>query len=196
MQYALIKTDNTDPAGLGRVHNVIVADAEFIEHITPDWDHIEALDTLHEQGLGVGIGWGYDLAAGEFIAPPPAAAPVDQRPTIVVTNLTADAAHAAHLVLKGLREATCLMGTELQAEAELRLQGAVLPLDDTFRMPLRSRDGRERVLLGTMIQGQIRFRVTLPESGVWSVTEDAINEAIPPEHRMAFAGLTIYVVEA
>src|SRR5450830_1259364 len=73
MQYALIKSDGTDPAGLGRVHNVIVADAEFIEHIAPEWDHIEALDTLHEQGLGVGIGWGFDLAAGEFIAPPPAA---------------------------------------------------------------------------------------------------------------------------
>src|SRR5450830_1458334 len=120
MQYALIKSGST---GLGRVHNVIVADAEFIEH----------MDTLHELGLGVGIGWGYDLAAGEFIAPPPAAAPEDQRPTIVVTSLTADAAHAAQLVLKGLREVTCLVGTELQAEAELRLAGAVLPLDDAFR---------------------------------------------------------------
>jgi|SRR5450830_1889277 len=193
MQYALIKSDST---GLGRVHNVIVADAEFIAHIAPDWDHIEALDTLHEQGLGVGIGWGYDLATDGFIVPPPAAAPEDQRATIVVTSLTADGAHAAHLVLKGLREVTCLVGTELQAEAELRHAGALVPVDDAFRMPLRSRDGRERVLLGTMTQGHIRFRVTLPESGVWSVTEDAINEAIPPEQRMTFAGLTIYVVEA
>jgi hypothetical protein len=193
MQYALIKSDST---GLGRVHNVIVADAEFIEHIATEWDHIEALDTLHEQGLGVGIGWGYDLAAGAFIAPTPAAEPADQRPTIVVTSITADPSHAAQLVLKGLREVTCLVGTELQAEAELRQAGALVPMDDAFRMPLRSRDGRERVLLGTMTQGQIRFRVTLPESGVWSVTEDAINEAIPPEQRMAFAGLSIYVVEA
>lgn len=193
MQYALIKSDST---GLGHVHNVIVADAEFIAHIASEWDHIEALDTLHEQGLGVGIGWGFDLVAGEFIAPPPAAVPEDQRPTIVVTSLTADAAHAAQLVLKGLREVTCLVGTELQAEAELRLAGALVPMDDAFRMPLRSRDGRERVLLGTMTQGKIRFRVTVPESGVWSVTEEAINEAIPPEQRMAFAGLTIYVVEA
>lgn len=193
MQYALIKSDST---GLGRVHNVIVADAEFIEHIATEWDHIEALDTLHEQGLGVGIGWGYDLAAGAFIAPTPAAEPADQRPTIVVTSITADTSHAAQLVLKGLREVTCLVGTELQAEAELRQAGALVPMDDAFRMPLRSRDGRERVLLGTMTQGQIRFRVTLPESGVWSVTEDAINEAIPPEQRMAFAGLSIYVVEA
>lgn len=66
MQYALIQIDNT---GLGRVLNVIEAAPDFIAHIAPDWAQIEALDTLHEQGMGVGIGWGYDLARGEFIAP-------------------------------------------------------------------------------------------------------------------------------
>ena len=94
MLYALIKTES---AALGRVMNVILADAEFIETIQADWDHIEALDTLHEQGLGAGIGWCYDLATGEFIDPTPPAEP-DQRPQIVVVGITADAAHAANRV--------------------------------------------------------------------------------------------------
>lgn len=58
MQYALIK-NNT-------VENVIVADAAFIAAIAAEWDHIEPLDTILEQGLGVGMGWTWD---GEFHAP-------------------------------------------------------------------------------------------------------------------------------
>ena len=64
MQYALIKADS--------VENVVEADQEFIDSIADQWDHIEPLDTLHEQGLGVGIGWTYE--GGEF-TPPPAPAP-------------------------------------------------------------------------------------------------------------------------
>lgn len=192
MQYALIKTE---AATLGRVMNVILAEPDFIETIASDWDHIEALDTLHEQGLGVGMGWGYDLATGEFIDPTPVAGP-DPRPQIVVVGITADSAHAAQLVLAGLREVTCPAGTTLQVVAELQLGGQVLPVDEVFRVPFRSRDGRERVLLGNMSQGVITFNVPLPASGVWMVTEAAINEALPPEAQMAFAGLTLYVVEA
>lgn len=58
MEYALIKS--------GQVENVIVADPDFITKIQADWDHIEPLDTLYEQGLSVGIGWGWD---GEFYTP-------------------------------------------------------------------------------------------------------------------------------
>jgi len=59
MEYALINA--------GRVENVIVADAKFIGSIGADWDHIEPLDTVQEQSLGVGIGWEWD--GTRFIAP-------------------------------------------------------------------------------------------------------------------------------
>ena len=64
MQYALIN-------GV-RVANVIVVEegdegVAFLAAIAPEWDRIEALDTPHEQGLGVGIGWGW--ADGAFVAP-------------------------------------------------------------------------------------------------------------------------------
>ena len=61
MEYALIKS--------GTVQNVIVADEAFIAAITPEWDHIERIDTPAEQALGVGIGWGWDGA--NFVAPAP-----------------------------------------------------------------------------------------------------------------------------
>lgn len=59
MQYALIKDSI--------VENVIVAEPEFIESFQHDYDHVEALDSLHEQSLNVGIGWTYK--DGEFSAP-------------------------------------------------------------------------------------------------------------------------------
>ncbi len=59
MEYALIKN--------GIVENVIVADEDFITLITPEWDHIERIDTPAEQALGVGIGWSY--VDNQFVAP-------------------------------------------------------------------------------------------------------------------------------
>ncbi len=72
MEYALIKA--------AKVENVIVADPEFVALIRPNWDHIEALDTVQEQGLGVGIGWGWDGAA--FLAPQQPERPPLPRPTV------------------------------------------------------------------------------------------------------------------
>ena len=68
MDYALIKN--------GVVENVIVATPEFIQTIAQDWDHVEALDTLHEQGLGVGRGWSWDAVTG-FTQPPQPVVPVE-----------------------------------------------------------------------------------------------------------------------
>ncbi|MCW8199291.1 hypothetical protein D8B23_12865 [Verminephrobacter aporrectodeae subsp. tuberculatae] len=190
MNYALIKNESV---GLGRVMNIIVADPEFIKSIAPDWDHIEAMDTLHEQG--VGMGWGYDFATGKFIDPAPAINPV-LRPRIVLAGITADAVHADQLVLKGLNDVTCSAGTTLTVGAKLLLGEQTQPLNEVFRMPFRARDGRERILLARMVQGVISFTVSLPESGLWRVAEAAINEALPPEKQMQFDGITIYVVDA
>lgn len=68
MEYALIKNVS--------VQNVIVAEPDFIQQIQAEYDHIEPLDTLHEQGLGVSVGWEY--INGTFIAPPqPEVQPVE-----------------------------------------------------------------------------------------------------------------------
>ena len=76
MQYALIK--NT------LVENVIEADLEFIDSIADQWDHIEPLDTLHEQGLGVGINWTFEN--GEFTPPPAPPAPEPVTTWVITRN--------------------------------------------------------------------------------------------------------------
>jgi hypothetical protein len=73
MKYALIKS--------GTVQNIIEADADSIALITPDFDHIEPIDTLHEQCIPVSPGWLWD---GEFHDhnPAPAAPAAPRRITV------------------------------------------------------------------------------------------------------------------
>jgi hypothetical protein len=57
MLYALIKD--------GIVNNIIVADAQFIEAIENEWEHIEELDTEEKQIVGVNWTWDEELGFGE-----------------------------------------------------------------------------------------------------------------------------------
>jgi hypothetical protein len=122
MQYALVRG--------GVVQNVIVASAEFAKLIAPEWDHIEALDTLHEQGLGVSIGWGFK--DGALVKPPE---PPTPEPLPPVRDLHAGAlylrftfAERAAILLAGtVNPAADAQTQQLQAQvATLRsdLQGA------------------------------------------------------------------------
>ena len=118
------------------------------------------------------------------------------RPALVITSIEPDATHASQALINGVADVTCPAGTVLTVHAELRdAAGAVLPLTDSFRMPLRSRDGREKVLLAVMDNGVVSINAPLRESGAWSVTEAMINESMPPDHQMGFAGFQVFVVE-
>ena len=77
MEYALIKA--------GKVENVSVADAEFVEAIRAEWDHIEPLDNTAEQGAGMGIGWMWD---GTFFVAPPMPEPPEPPTPFVPTSVT------------------------------------------------------------------------------------------------------------
>ncbi len=150
-----------------------------------------------------------DLQPGEFAqltaegwrvttTPPPApvvAAP-QQLPELVVTAIEPDTGHAAATQVRSLSDVTCPVGAVLHMRAELRgASGDLLPLSDSFRMPIRSRDGRERVLLAVMADGVMQLDVPLRESGAWSATQAFINEGLPPEQQMRFAGVTVYAYE-
>ena len=114
----------------------------------------------------------------------------------MITSIEPDAAHASQALINGLSDVTCPVGTVLTVHAELRdAAGAILPLKDSFRMPLRSRDGREKVLLAVMDNGAVSINAPLRESGSWSVTEAMINESLPPDHQMGFDGFQVFVVE-
>lgn len=70
MQYALIKNN--------LVEKVVVVEPELLYLVSDGWDHIEAIDTLLEQELHVGLGWGWD--GTQFIAPPPPPPPPPEPP--------------------------------------------------------------------------------------------------------------------
>ena len=132
--------------------------------------------------------------------PPPVAVEASlgmlSKPTLVITSIEADAGHASQALINGVSDVTCPVGTVLTVHADLRdAAGQVLPLTDSFRMPLRSRDGREKVLLAVMQDGTVTINAPLRESGAWSVTEAMINESLPPGNQMGFAGFQVFVVE-
>lgn len=131
------------------------------------------------------------------VAPPAYEAPVVAfRPELAITQISANPEHAARTVVHGLSEVTCPTGAVLTFMAELRgPDGQVLPVSDSFRMPIRSRDGREKVLIADMVNGVITVLVPLRESGAWSVTEQTVNEALPAGRQMRFAGVQVYAVE-
>lgn len=126
----------------------------------------------------------------ESVAPP-------ARPRIVILSIAADAEHAAGTVIAG-SEVTCPAGATITVHAQLQAPGGggLVALTDQFRMPMRSRDRRERMLLARMVDGAIEITAPMRDSGVWAVTEAMVNEGLPDAAHMAFDGITIYVYEA
>ena len=69
MQYALINNN--------KVENIIVADQEFIDAISDQYQHIESLDQPGELNIGVGWSWSQN---GGFSAPTPEPEPNQPSP--------------------------------------------------------------------------------------------------------------------
>lgn len=132
-------------------------------------------------------------------APPPVIEPAQPQavPELVITAISADAEHEASTLVQSVGEVTCAAGATLTFTAELRgADGQPLPVSDVFRLPIRARDGREKVLLATMVDGVVTITAPMRESGVWSATAAGVNEALPDAAKMSFAGATVYVCEA
>lgn len=117
---------------------------------------------------------------------------------LVITHIASDAATMAQTAVQpDLREVTCPVGAVLSINAELRSpDGLRVPLDSTFRLPIRARDGREKLLLAVMQDGQATISAPMRESGVWGVTADLINSSLPPETQMSFDGVEVFVFDA
>ena len=125
---------------------------------------------------------------------PPEPVPEPAMPEIVITGIAADREGFVHT--PDFTDATVPVGATLAFSAELRAGDQVLALDDSFRLPIRSRDGRERVVVASMAKGFIRFSVHFEDSRVWEVTEAMINADLPPERHMRFKGIKVFAVEA
>jgi hypothetical protein len=137
-------------------------------------------------------GWSYD---GKIFTAPEVVADLPQRPRIALDGITTS--DIENTSIDGMYEVTCPVGTTTTVSASIVGQaGDVLPITASFRMPIQSRDGREFVVLAQFVHGVADITVPFSQSGVWSVTEAAINSALPPEQQMSFAGFTVYVVVA
>ena len=137
-------------------------------------------------------GWVFD---GEMFHPPqsPVPTPTDQRPVLVIDSITASP--ETGVMISGVSEITCPAGTTFTAVARLTDgNGATLPVDAVFRMPVVARDGQEIVAMASFTAGVATISIPFGISGVWMVTEATINSTLPPEQQMRFAGITVYVV--
>lgn len=123
-------------------------------------------------------------------------ASLHSRPRLVVTAIDADPAWGL-AVSADLSDVTVLAGATVTISAELRAPDSetVLPVNATFRMPIRARDGRELVVLVGLQQGIATVDIPLRASGAWRADESTINSGLPAEQRMRFAGVTAYVIE-
>lgn len=124
---------------------------------------------------------------------PPAPQPEPSVPEIVITGIQCNQGGFVHAA--DFTDATVPVGATLAFTAELRVGDQVLPANDSFRLPIRSRDGRERVVLASMVQGLITFSLLFDASRVWEVTEAVVNADLPPERHMRFRGIKVFAVE-
>lgn len=154
-------------------------------HSDVNSDHMIPID-LMDPSL---IGKTWD--SSKFVSPAALSAPV-----VVVTAISVDQDHAALSNVVGVNEVTCPAGATVTVIAEIRdSNGHALPVSDSFRMPIRASDGREKVLLAVASSGRITISVPLRESGIWSVTEEAMNEHMPAGEYLRFAGIRAFVVD-
>jgi hypothetical protein len=92
-------------------------------------------------------------------------------------------------------EFTVESGTQFTVSCEIKLGDQKLPITDTFRMPIQSLDGREKLLLIKVRDGDATLVWTPKDSGTWIVSEQLMNRDLPQANHMSFSGLKIFVVE-
>jgi len=174
----------------GVVRAVIVADLAFAQTLGYE-------SVVNVAGVSPMPGPGWTWTGGSAFTAPAAAGPAQgaPAPVLVLTDISVDNAHAGSSTIKPtLDDVTCPVGTTLTFSAELRnIGGQLLPVNDMFRMPVRSRAGQEMVLAVVMADGRTTVSVTMDQSGAWSVTDDTINQDLPPDRRMRFSGVRVFV---
>ena len=124
-----------------------------------------------------------DYINGEFIPPQ-----VIVKPEIIITAISSN---DADNIINGLSEITCKSGSTINVTAEIKKDGNIVTLTDSFKMPLIASDGRERIVLAKFVNGTANISSTLSEAGFWSITEEAINKGVAEENKFAFKGLQI-----
>ena len=121
-------------------------------------------------------------------------APAGSMAEMLITNIVADKVGCQYST--DFSRATVPVDVRLAFSAEYQADGQLLLEDGSYLFPIRSRDGRERVVVAEMHQGIITFSIHFEDSRVWELTEAMINADLPPERHMRFKGIKVFAVEA
>lgn len=114
------------------------------------------------------------------------------RPEIVITSVSCNSQSA--IITADFYEVTCGVGASVTLQASVKAGGNVVPISASFRMPIKSSDGREEVILISIVAGLIDKTIIFDKSGIWSIDQAAINASLPDAAKMAFNGIKFYVV--
>lgn len=116
-------------------------------------------------------------------------------PTLVITSVDSSKPDKTS-ISENLNDITCPVGTTLTFGIDLRINEHKLDtVTEQYRTPIRARDGREKIVSIDLINGEAVVKVTMRESGCWEIAEDMINESLPDDQYMCFAGVRVFVVD-
>ncbi len=131
------------------------------------------------------IGWLYD---GQDFTPPPEQQP---KPKVVITGLEVSGTPAtvsSRIIINA--------GQALTVSASLMAGETVLPVTDTFAMPIsRVRGDVDQTVRVDFVNGSANFTVNFPRSGEYAVLPEWLNMHLPPEQQMDFEAFYISVTK-
>jgi hypothetical protein len=91
----------------------------------------------------------------------------------------------------------CVENMPLQIEVEMRnypTQEVVLPVTDSFSMPMTGENKSTQLLLISIVDGKALINLRIPETGVYEITEELINRELPENSKFGFKGIRLYVL--
>jgi hypothetical protein len=117
------------------------------------------------------------------------------RPKLHIVNATSNSPETT-LINPSFDEVTCFVNTTITFTTELRnpIDDSLIPLTQMFRMPVKSRDNREFLVLVNMINGVASVPILFDSSGVWSATEETMNSGLSENEKLSFTGIKVFVV--
>ena len=112
-------------------------------------------------------------------------------PELVIVSVTGAIYDAAK------HEITTTEGTAITVNTEIHVGGVIYtPFTGTFRVPVVATDGREKVVLASVVSGAAAIAWTPKDSGIWEITQARINRDIPEVQHLSFADIKLFVLEA
>jgi hypothetical protein len=114
-----------------------------------------------------------------------------ERPQVKITALTKNGASiplTGRVVIKA--------GQSISVSAQIELNGQVIPVSDTFAVPVSRVGGDiDQTIEAVFVDGLAQIDVDFPRSGEYAVLAEWLNLHLPPEQQMNFEPFYISVTK-